>query len=531
MSNSFTYRERNRFTKFYKGKNPPYRIMYGGKEVQFIAQGNELVNQYIDKCSARWQRAYKKLYPSEIYGNWFNYMQFNTKYSSTYRQDEYRWRSNYNYRKTIETTYETSSGLIKGVVSLLNGYNLNTVAYNPHLNIVNTNIDTGTYDKYLALKHECCDPCSQEFNTLTLDSDYTYDYRDTLQGTGYSICKEFLNSTEAFSISFAMRLITQDTHTYSSQQDWTPILMLRIYDSNYVPVKNIGTYVKYQNAYSMSSDYSYTYGDYFNHITRYNDGTGVIDPTELYTQQKLYTYITPDDTWQPVTDIHGKELSTYTTPSLQSIWVNTSICPRVHLTFTCDKQTLKLYVNGKLSSTCDVSQYLVNGNQFFDSDILFDRTMTVNSSGDITTQSPKYTPYTNLYNLHVFNECLSGEQVRHIFQESDKWLSSKFYPDYAPTERPYSITELTGPILEYEAGPNTHFELGDAYYYLTYVYYNERYQMDVTSRREAATDDIQWTFDDSTVFQTGGVTTAHARYENGDIIWTKDYTINVKPKI
>ena len=519
MPDSFSTQEINRYKKLLKGRNAPYRIMKDSKEVQYLAKGAEMTSDYVDKCKARWQRGYTKLHPSEVYGNWFNYMLYDTVSDDPVEQNCYKYSSNYTKRKTIESTITTNEVTNKEIVSLINGYTMDN-NNKKHLDIYANDY----YDKYKAMQHESYSYSFMPFDPNVKNNDYPQFYQDTSCYTGFSICKEFLNSVDGFTISFTIHLNDSDPSTYVSQNDYVPLAIIRIYDSNYQPVKTIGTYMKYTAANNKESQSSYEYGDFFFSV---KDSIGeTIPATDLYTQQKIYSDVNVNIDTEAVTDVHGSELTGYACESVLQPFADSVLYPHVSITITCDKQSIYLYTNGQFYGSCDISEYLTGGNAFFDSDILFDRTMTVDSTGTITSQTPNYTPYTRLYNLHVFKECLAASSVEKVFGASERFLTTPDAWKTEDTEIPYSVTEKHGPVLNYESGPNVSFDIGESYYVLNWAVRDTLGNYEIT-RYENITNDIQWTVTDPNVFRNGGTTTVKAQYTNQDLTWNQTYTISV----
>lgn len=522
MANSITVKEINRFSKLLKGKNPPYRIMYGGKEVQYLAKGNEMVNEYVDYCNARWQKGYKKIVPSVIYSNNFNYLLFSAWRSpSTVSSDKTVWSNLYKYRHTIESTITTDTVTNKNIVPMMNGYSLG-YDYNPHLSICYPSY----YEKFRAMQHDKYCYSYREFIGTTEDSTYPTSYRDTRFYSGYSICKEFLNSTNAFSIELNFGLAIEYTGIYTSQSSYTPIIMLKIYDPTWqTVVKSFNTTNRYCNASTTDLRYTYQYKDFFNEVEL---STGsMANPDDPYGKNKLYTAIQEDGTRAAIENVHGKNLAGFATEAMPSIFTDYTLYPHVNLVLTCDKQTLSLYTNGELYKSTDIGQYLVDGNQLFDIDIMFDRDVTMDTNGIITSQTAKYTPIGKLYSLQVYNECLTAEQVGKVFRETEKYLPTADYWKHEHDEYPSEVQERVAPTLIYEAGPNTEFDPDSAYFVLLWKYWNTQYEAAYYSRYENITKNIQWTFDNLEVFQTGGTTIAHASYTVRNFTWSKDYTITV----
>lgn len=527
MPDTIKVSEINRAQKLLCGRNVPHKIMYNRKPVQFLAKGGEMLNEYVNRCSSRWQRAYEKILPSEVYGNYFNYMTFDTGWTGT-NHDIETWKMNYSQRRTIESKITTSKVTNKNIVKLINGYTIDGWPGYEHLEINPPNYTSGLYDKYRAMRHEGYSYTSMEFSPSIKGSEYNTYYRDVVHYTGYSICKEFLNSVNGWSVSFTMHLLyDEDNGGYTSQIGYTPVAMIRLADSTYTITTGGSIYLKYTPMTGKDSSDSYKYGDMFYSIKLFSHSDPV-DPNTLCTQQKLYSYIQPDSDWGAVTDLHQINTSAFPSTIASQSFCDKSVYPRVTLTITCDKQTVKLYTNGELYGVRDISADMSAGKTFYDMDILFNREMTINSTtGEITSQTAKNTPYTKLYNLHVFNECLTDEQVETVFGVVEERLASPEIYKWKATEYPYYVDEKKGPTLNYEGGPDTEFDLGNAYYVLLWMTTAPTSPSPRYARYENITKQITWTFDDDSVFHTGGTTTAHASYVNGDFTWTQDYTITV----
>lgn len=518
MPDSININEVNRAKKLLYGRNVPNKIMFNNKEVQFLAKGEELTSEYVDNCTYRWQKGYTKLHPSEVYGNWFNYMNFDTTdYPTTVDKNCYIWSTNYSERRTIEGNITTNNVTNKNIVSLMNGFSLDN-NNNEHLALNRNEF----YNKFKSMKHENYTYSGMEYAPTTEGVSYPALYQDTRRYTGYSICKEFLNSTEEFSIFFTLNIDGSTGYEQYSSQNNLPIISIPIYDANHALVKTFKIEQVWAHDTNKDSSNSYQYKDFFANIED-EQGT-TINPDDYYSQSKLVTNIADTNTLSNLDTINGENLSGYTATSIEDSCVSIPLYPHISITITCDKENLYLYTNGKFCSSCDISNYLQNGNTFFDIDILFSRNITLDNTGEIVTQTYKDSAFAKLYNLHVFSECLDKIWVFSSFGTAEKQLSDLNVWTYEGDEYPYQVIEKHGPVLEYQGGSDTEFELGDAYYILEwYVDTPTPHKV----RDENITQAIQWTFDDVTVFKQGGNTIAHARYVIGDFVWTQNYNITV----
>lgn len=233
MPDSININEVNRAKKLLYGRNVPNKIMFNNKEVQFLAKGEELTSEYVDNCTYRWQKGYTKLHPSEVYGNWFNYMNFDTTdYPTTVDKNCYIWSTNYSERRTIEGNITTNSVTNKNIVSLMNGFSLDN-NNNEHLALNRNEF----YNKFKSMKHENYTYSGMEYAPTTEGVSYPALYQDTRRYTGYSICKEFLNSTDEFTIFFTLNIDGSTGYEQYSSQNNLPIISIPIYDANYELVK------------------------------------------------------------------------------------------------------------------------------------------------------------------------------------------------------------------------------------------------------------------------------------------------------
>lgn len=524
---SYITYEVNRFINLRCGKVVPHRIMYNKNVVKFLAKGGEMLPDDTLSCKARWQPGYDKLYPSQVYGNWFNYQYFDVSWASTTAtQNSLKWLYNYQNRRTIECNVAG-----KSIVTLVNGYTINSGVKHPHLDIA-TN---ASYNKYRAMQYSPYSCSNQVFGPQTLN-DYSYEseYWDVRHFSGYSVSRYFLNNVDGFSISYTTHLVSllkSDSRSYTGTGNLT-FLSTQILDSQYQALATLKIDSTYHAAdVTISTGNAYPTKYVFANIINGNTQT-TIDPNGPYVQVRLRTNINETDNTQVINKLNCEDVDGFAAYNTLTALANSESYPNVTITITCDKKTFKIYLNGKLYSSKNIESLLQDGGQFSDIDLLMERSITYDIYGNIASQSVTGSAYTKLYNINVFSECLTQEQVTKVFQESKKYLSTSYYYMYEGQDRPAWFIEGVGPKSSYQA-PIDPIETFKTNTYYSVIYsataHSETYgDYAVMTRAENVTNRVVWTFDNSSVFSSGGTTIAHANFnENGYPSFSKDYTITV----
>lgn len=532
MAITYNINELNRFTNLKCGKIVPHRIMYNKKVVKFLAKGGEMLPEDTLKCTARWQPGYDKILPSQIYGNWFNYQYFDTSnYSTVAIQNEVKWLFNYSKRRTLESRIILPNLRYQDIVLLINGNTVNSVVKHPHLDIS----QNANYDKYRAMQYANYTYSNQIFNCYNLTSPYEVEYRDVHHLSGYSVHRDFLNNVNGFSISFTVHLVSllkSDSQTPVNPGPLT-FLSMRILGSQYQTYETLTLSSNYHAAdVTLNTSNAYPTKYVFANIVNGNTQTK-IDPNGPYVQVRLKTDINENKNMTIVDNLNCKAVDGFAAYNTNIALANAELYPNVTITLTCDKKVIKIYMNGNLYSSRSIEALMNDDGQFYDIDVLMERNLTFNSDGEITSQSVTGSPYTKLYNLHVFSECLSTEQVQTVFQASKKYLSTAYYYRYEEKDHPASVIAGIEPSGPYQApmNPIETFQ-AETYYGVLYAataHSDSIGDYAVMTRVENITNDIMWEFDSTDCFIMGGSTIAHASfYKPGYPSFSKDYTITVK---
>lgn len=513
--------EINRDKKLLFQQNAPAKFMYNGKPIRLAPLGNEAVSEYTEECHSRWQPEYTQLKPSHIYANWFNPMIIKKLDSYTDIGNACRrWSLQWTNRKTIESDLildESQPNASIDIVRLLNTNTLNNPESSGKAVYLSTNTSLNI-DKWQSLSFQPYACGGVITGGDTFSSSYPVEYRNVRAQTGYSVCKEFLNN---YNFSISLTVCGRDVYDSGYIVSGTrPILTLPIYDSTHQLVTSLKIWDR--RSTSISSTYSYTYGDFMLDPQYASGGSAANIPLS---DEKYYTNITDSSSDVTIDPVNAQNLSQYWITDISDSFLNSVCYPIMNFIVTCDGETLSLYVNGLKYSSVDISTYIQQGCYFFDADLLVSRQVVLDAQGNISTQTLDNASWVKTNNINVFSECLDDKDVFDVFKICTKHLSSPYWgTSYQYKEYPYELQEITPPQTRYLIG--SEFNPDSASYTVSWGIATTSETVRKT-RTELVIWDIVWIIQNPEVFDTGGTTTALATYTDGTHTLERQYSIVV----